>query len=267
MANVVAIIGNGFDLNLGMPTSYQDFLQSKYFPESTEEGSLAWTLRKKADSQLWVDIELELAEYSRKNAERVTFEAEYQELRVALSNYINSLEIPSDSQSTHAAKLIQKIAQGGDFKIVNFNYTSTVKQLLSTAGLSDKVIMDSHLSIHGTSENGDIIFGVNDQSAIPSQHEFLYKSSMSATPIPPLFPNLIKAHEIHFFGHSLGLPDHMYFQYFFQILRSQVPGSQITFHHFGEQGKRELFKQVRSLASGEVFAVRSNGNLVMVDVS
>ena len=59
MAGVVAIIGNGFDLNLGMPTKYQDFLRSPYFPvlKDDDSGSLAWALRIKADAQGWVDIE------------------------------------------------------------------------------------------------------------------------------------------------------------------------------------------------------------------
>jgi Bacteriophage abortive infection AbiH len=131
---VVAIIGNGFDINLGMPTGYQDFLASTYFPSINDERSLAFALRAKADAMHWFDIEEELAIYASSNVGRKTLKQEYYDLREALSQYLNSLPFPTDSKSTHAHQLIQKIAGEKDLKIFNFNYTNSVKYLLQDAG-------------------------------------------------------------------------------------------------------------------------------------
>lgn len=35
--NVVLVIGNGFDLDLGLPTSYSSFIQSQYFDNHVSE--------------------------------------------------------------------------------------------------------------------------------------------------------------------------------------------------------------------------------------
>ena len=174
MAGVIAIIGNGFDLNLGMPTKYQDFLRSSYFPVLKDDdiGSLAWALRIKADAQGWVDIEQELAAYSIKNGGTATFKEEYYALRKALSQYLNSLPLPSNSSSTHAHKLIQEVASKAELKIVNFNYTSSVKHLLRVMGLDEDAIKGIHHSIHGIADDESIIFGVDDGSRVPEQHEF-----------------------------------------------------------------------------------------------
>lgn len=66
----ILIIGNGFDLNLGLKTSYSDFLASDEFLELSEDSSnlLVSYLNEQAKSsrkdRLWVDIEHELKSYA-----------------------------------------------------------------------------------------------------------------------------------------------------------------------------------------------------------
>lgn len=73
--NKILIIGNGFDLNLGLKTSYKDFLESPEFGDLVERGSdLASYLRRIQGynkriqgyntEMLWVDVEYELKDYS-----------------------------------------------------------------------------------------------------------------------------------------------------------------------------------------------------------
>ena len=71
---LVLVIGNGFDLDLGLPTSYKDFLESSYFrshlnteivtmkydKDLKEGNNLFRYLREKYVSQNWIDIEKEL---------------------------------------------------------------------------------------------------------------------------------------------------------------------------------------------------------------
>lgn len=63
----VLIVGNGFDLSLKYPTSYSDFIASKYFKGLlSKENSLASYLadRKKYCGN-WIDIEKELGSYAK----------------------------------------------------------------------------------------------------------------------------------------------------------------------------------------------------------
>lgn len=135
MASTIAILGNGFDLNLGMPTSYLDFLRSPYFPESRDGKSLSSVLCRMSEIERWVDIELELVKYSAANPGRPTFQSEYNALRSALGEYIKSLPVPRLDGTTHAHRLVQKLATSSDPLVVNFNYTSSVRKLLEQAGM------------------------------------------------------------------------------------------------------------------------------------
>ena len=65
LIGVVAIIGNGFDLNLGLKTSYSDFVNSKDFKSLLNKGNyLVDYLDGKHNLQKWIDVENELKLYS-----------------------------------------------------------------------------------------------------------------------------------------------------------------------------------------------------------
>ena len=70
---LVLVIGNGFDLDLGLPTSYKDFIHSPFFYEflenanilryhriSIDEGNIFKYLQRQLNLNNWIDIEAEL---------------------------------------------------------------------------------------------------------------------------------------------------------------------------------------------------------------
>ena len=57
-----AIIGNGFDLNLGLKTSYQDFLQSTCLEKINPQNSLAKHFSNQKQLKNWVDVEESIEE-------------------------------------------------------------------------------------------------------------------------------------------------------------------------------------------------------------
>lgn len=72
---VVLVIGNGFDLDLGLKTKYNDYMNSDYFDRahsisvyvhSDKKGvNLFNYLKEKAsDNHNWIDIEKELADFA-----------------------------------------------------------------------------------------------------------------------------------------------------------------------------------------------------------
>ena len=80
MRNNVFIVGNGFDLDLGLPTRYSDFAESNYWPKEdvyrTNKGpyapqSLASYLNEKKNIETWFDLEHELLNYAQGNISTV----------------------------------------------------------------------------------------------------------------------------------------------------------------------------------------------------
>ena len=62
----ILIIGNGFDLNLGLKTSYQNFIASHVFKNLVDgNNQLCKYLNNQNELNRWIDIENELKKYSR----------------------------------------------------------------------------------------------------------------------------------------------------------------------------------------------------------
>ncbi len=86
--NTCIIIGNGFDINLGLPTSYTDFVKSTHFDDMVKRGNeLAKYLKSKFELQNWIDIENELKTYSLERSD-ASFKSNYELLICALINII-----------------------------------------------------------------------------------------------------------------------------------------------------------------------------------
>lgn len=60
--NNLLIIGNGFDLDLGLPTKYSNFIESKYFKkQNIRRGSKLFKyISETYHDKKWIDIENEL---------------------------------------------------------------------------------------------------------------------------------------------------------------------------------------------------------------
>ena len=105
------IIGNGFDINLGLPTSYNSFVESKQFNDMVYRGNeLAIHLKNKYELQNWIDIENELKTYSQE-IEDISFKRNFELLTFALIQYINNLNYSIIKTSSLAYKLISTIAE------------------------------------------------------------------------------------------------------------------------------------------------------------
>ena len=67
--NIVLILGNGFDLDLGLRTSYKDFWESEYCPKNYPAPLIAHLNERWSDdleAVKWYDMENELLKYYEK---------------------------------------------------------------------------------------------------------------------------------------------------------------------------------------------------------
>jgi len=197
--NIVYLIGNGFDVNLGMATKYRDFYDYYINLPDSEYGEVGAQFKKdlKENLENWSDLEFALGEYLEKlNAEQAI--ELHGHLVHHLSTYIKLEEsrYPFDKNQTSVfasylidpqIKLLQKernevgthkqrwSGYTWDVKIITFNYSKSVERLISDPqkiighhGSNREINYTGLEHIHGFTDDR-MILGVNDPSQIKNE--------------------------------------------------------------------------------------------------
>jgi len=245
MGNVF-IIGNGFDLDLGLPTKYSDFANSVYWPNTASENnrmkevnkeeahtiktpSLEDTIETAKNRETWFDLEGELLEYSKQRDEikhkfyvlsnrespanvkkSVDF---FNRLRNSLNEYINSVQQKYEvCKDCTASDVLKAIVGNGYFEsIYSFNYTD-LNAIAHKLGISTEI---KYTHLHGNVSDKSIILGV-DETKLRKGYEIFHKSSSRYYRSHDLYNALFGAKEIVIFGLSFGSIDYSYFDRFFR---------------------------------------------------
>ena len=222
--NITFLIGNGFDLNLGLKTSFSDFL--KVYKEPQENDSNAIKEFKNhilEDEELWSDAELAFGKYTEvfdgMNRTDKDFSDCHQDFCIKLGEYLESEEdklafIHSDTYIAFAnslpeislglgkepaATLFARMNTYGVFNVYNFisfNYTHVIDSFFNEAKKIPVIGRNSAvnnrvgklLHVHGYT-NDEMMLGVNDESQIKNAGFFkeeLYKHQI----IKPVFNEL-----------------------------------------------------------------------------
>lgn len=203
--NIVFLIGNGFDINLGMKTSYADFYDDyikTYRTDSEPINRLMKSIIQYKKTNLWADLEKGLGEYTEHVSTVDELREIYFHLNEALMSYLSFQELDGKYQTSDAATILKKdlmspqqgfrprvrqeivnfMSPGNvvtdDVHIITFNYTNTIEEILAAGNLSlpvelgvknnngSKRILQSINHIHGTLNDPEVIMGVNDKSQI-----------------------------------------------------------------------------------------------------
>lgn len=275
--NVLLVIGNGFDLSLGLRTSYAQFMESSYFPK-TGTSSLCSFLRKQYRQNMgWIDIEKELANYSqlitRINPNIInenerwgteTFRREYEELKLSLKCYLDNVMHSTRhvNDNSYAMNLLNNLCYGS--KIISFNYTDTIERLKRD---SYSTANGNLLHIHGSlAPTDDIVFGVEDTADLPQEHVFLYKAYSPNKNTRQFTQWLYEADKIIFFGYSLGDTDRQYFlKYFSMLSESDQHNMDITFYYYGRSAYDNLKWQLQMLTSSHLSLLEMYNHIKFID--
>lgn len=215
MTRVTFLIGNGFDLNVGLSTRYKDFYE--YYIKKYPDDMLAKDIGK--NYMYWSDLELGLGEYTgqiTKDNEDAFWDSE-ENLEKELADYLESQmervnindderkkeivleiqrsllefpgELPRDIQQ-HIENILNNAIQDITYSFITFNYTNVLNQclnvmredgiksishLISSNGTVYMRTIGDVLHIHGTTE-AEMILGVNDENQITNK-EFCQNSS------------------------------------------------------------------------------------------
>jgi len=160
--NIVFLIGNGFDLNLGMKTRYSDFYD--YYISKNSSSKLIQKLKHEIDGNLknWSDLELALGKYTTNLHSTEQFNEVFDDIEDNIAEYLESVEnkfdfnqfngnelykyfaFPEDSLPIADRNLILNFKNKWnelqwDINIITFNYTQTLEKLTKTTGNTFKI--------------------------------------------------------------------------------------------------------------------------------
>lgn len=234
LKHISIVLGNGFDIDLGLPTRYSDYAKSREFrnlpqvsPFNTfidtnnPHKSLWAHLQSVYERQHWFDVEEEIYSFAIKQTNRSLSisSIEFDEIKDSLKRYITHIVKYSkprhESLAYHFMKdIVEK--SNADVSIYNFNYTNC----LSLCGC--QIINNVKCyNIHGSLDS-DIALGYYDYKKLLSNSEYTFmdKSYMLKKAGFGIEANLLGADEVIFFGHSLNQMDFSFFRSLFDYILS-----------------------------------------------
>lgn len=216
--NIVFLIGNGFDINLGMKTSYADFYDDYiniYRTDSVSIKRLMQSIAQYKKTNLWADLEKGLGEYTENISSVGELRQVYFHLNEALMSYLSFQKLDLKYQTSEVAEMLKKdlmspqqgfrprlrqeivnfmspgnVAQD-NVHIITFNYTNTIEEILEAGNMKlpielgvkntngSKRVLQSLLHIHGTLSDTEVIMGVNDASQIKNEELAKHPSAQS----------------------------------------------------------------------------------------
>lgn len=232
MQNNVFIVGNGFDLALGLPTKYSEFAHSDYWPVSEDAAERRdYLLQKKYTSleaylddrrnlETWFDLEQELYKYAQEkglggahneNADDIKRNIEYfYLLQTKLCEYIRSVQ--NNFRKFHydvARNVLEAIVNNGFFNsMYSFNYTE-LPPILDHNNIEC-------IHLHGRVKDRSVILGVDDEKKLRDGYDKLIKTSSKHYKSHDFYNALALANEVVIFGVSFGDIDYSYFDRFFK---------------------------------------------------
>jgi hypothetical protein len=272
-ADSVLIIGNGFDLNQNLKTSYRDFLDSEEFLNiclGASQNRLADFLASKRFINKWIDVEIELKNYSKKETLQIRLEKygeDFKELKKTLKEYLQSINNNlTFNKNSDAYKVVKNITSE-DYLIIDFNYTDTTYKIVEDIHGTLQPYGENVIKIHSDLQN-DLIFGVEDAAEIDDTFYFLRKSYNKNFIGVNVNDILRDAKQILFFGYSLGETDHMYFEDFFKnisTLNSSDAGKKITFFFHGDDGYDQLHHNLFKLTGKNYRLFRTQNEVKFED--
>lgn len=196
---LLLILGNGFDLNLGLPTSYRHFL--KYYMDSSIYDNSENVIKLKSlinkDYDKWSDLEVALGEASTQFDEPDKYIDAVENIGQALSDYLSEVDKRFEPRPDMVMKFFKDLENFEDYfdlkqqhswnhylesfhndigkwkyDIMTFNYTSTLEKMIRMA-VSDlggnMSSIKNIVHIHMTLKEG-LLMGVNDESQISNRY-------------------------------------------------------------------------------------------------
>lgn len=270
---LIFILGNGFDIDLGLKTSYKSFVKSRFWPcknrlfpkdeveKYDSEECLHDVLHEDTTSKSWYDLEAILGLYAtslcgynptqgvtstlieRAEKDRII----YNKLTDSLASYLRKIQTGKLKNNSIASAVLRIILESSfDVKIFSFNYTN-LNELATRLRIKDKFDVTY---MHGNLTDG-IIFGIESNMDFCPPYRYMCKEYSPVYKSRFLSNELHEAKHIVIFGHSLSAIDYHYFQRFFseqsREYMTQSEKKNITIFTFDETSAWDIRDQLRNM--------------------
>lgn len=256
---IAIVIGNGFDKDLGLPSSYPEFAKSDEwknlynsfwgyrFGNWFMDGSLLWHLKNSIKPN-WFEIEEEIHNFivahpkvSPQQEKKIS--AEFEGLKRALFNYL--ARVSTNFKSNDDRLAYQLLSQLPTFPVpiteISFNYTDP-DLFLKVRPEFASVFHCSRTYVHGSLKDNNIVLGCNvtNNDFVNDSLSFMYKYNMLKEQ-NHITKSLTEARDIIFFGHSINDMDFCYFRDFFKLISSpQKKLRYLTFITWDDKSERVI---------------------------
>ena len=268
MADVAFIVGNGFDIDMGLPSRYSDFIRSKEWNDAVNgfniylqqkdyhNHSLIAQLQMASTNSQWFDIEQEIHRFivsHPDNTERDVrdIRSEFEVIKKALTNYLKRITLTFTADNSKVSTALHYRMRECPLTVteIYFNYTyphQYIKLPIQQAifnGAQHWVTF-----VHGSLRDNDIVLGCDLQEGeqVNRQLSFMYKYNQLKK-ANHIARNILEAKEIIFFGHSINEMDFGYFKEFFKVASaSPIPIRHLTIITYDDESERNIKDNIRN---------------------
>lgn len=191
--NILYIIGNGFDINLGLRTDYQEFYD--YYIAQKSDSDVIAKMKEhltKHRYTTWADLELGMGSYTNNVGSWKEMEEICHDFSIKLRSFLSQKQKGFSIIEPEKRKMLgfilnpQKGLTAGSeravsnflvrdksIQVISFNYTKTFEQLCDYSGnslsLSPYSVLQVIHHIHLSLDNTDVVLGVNDEGQIKNK--------------------------------------------------------------------------------------------------
>lgn len=268
MADVALIVGNGFDIDMGLPSRYSDFIRSKEWNDAVsgfniylqqkdyQNHSLIAQLQMASANSQWFDIEQEIHRFIVSHPDNTEkdvrdIRSEFEVIKKALTNYLKRITSTFTADNSKVSTALHYRMRECPLTVteIYFNYTyphQYIKLPIQQAifnGAQHWVTF-----VHGSLRDNDIVLGCDLQEGeqVNRQLSFMYKYNQLKK-ANHIARNILEAKEIIFFGHSINEMDFGYFKEFFKVASaSPIPIRHLTIITYDDESERNIKDNIRN---------------------
>ena len=268
MADVALIVGNGFDIDMGLPSRYSDFIRSKEWNDAVsgfniylqqkdyQNHSLIAQLQMASTNSQWFDIEQEIHRFivsHPDNTERDVrdIRSEFEVIKKALTNYLKRITSTFTADNSKVSTALHYRMRECPLTVTEIYFNYTYPQQYIKLPIQQAIFNGAQhwvTFVHGSLRDNDIVLGCDLQEGeqVNRQLSFMYKYNQLKK-ANHIARNILEAKEIIFFGHSINEMDFGYFKEFFKVASaSPIPIRHLTIITYDDESERNIKDNIRN---------------------
>lgn len=268
MADVALIVGNGFDIDMGLPSRYSDFIRSKEWNDAVsgfniylqqkdyQNHSLIAQLQMASTNSQWFDIEQEIHRFIVSHPDNTEkdvrdIRSEFEVIKKALTNYLKRITSTFTADNSKISTALHYRMRECPLTVTEIYFNYTYPHQYIKLPIQQEIFNGAQhwvTFVHGSLKDYDIVLGCDLQEGeqVNRQLSFMYKYNQLKK-ANHIARNILEAKEIIFFGHSINEMDFGYFKEFFRVAgASPNPIRHLTIITYDEESERNIKDNIRN---------------------